>query len=547
MGIMDMPHVPDAGLPARLSAGALNATFVPRWQANTAYLAGQKVVSPNGDTVSAKADFTSGATYNAANWDLTPALAGKLDTAAAASIYPAMYVVSPAYGTGAINAQPHIQGLLNACAAAGGGTVWLPKGTYLLNSGLIIGANTTLMGVGRKSLLAPSYPSAINYVIRNDYTVFTENIILRDFAIDRSGPNVQHGILFRNVSNLLVDGLHCFGTPTTVGGFLNIGGFSAAPTVAPATDQCYNVRVVNCYMKGTDNFGIQLGGVINATIAHNVAEDCYREVIGVEPGLGLVASNIAIGLNSLGTGTTSVAGSSTTGVLVITESSGGTVRDIAVSTNTVYASTAIPGDANPGIAVYGCQNVALTGNTCRNLNGPGMSVGNASNQSSYINLTGNNVKDCNKGGNASPDACGMRLRNAIKCLVTGNWVSGALHNVALEETGSAGSNSVVGNFFLDNVNNVGTFGGNTTWANNKVALTGTNDVYTTFSFIDGRNIGIGSGSGTVFGASSSKMGFYGATAVARPSGTPAAAIDAATTQALVNDLRAKLITLGLIT
>ena len=28
MGIMDMPNVPDAGLPARLSVGALNTTFV---------------------------------------------------------------------------------------------------------------------------------------------------------------------------------------------------------------------------------------------------------------------------------------------------------------------------------------------------------------------------------------------------------------------------------------------------------------------------------------------------------------------------------------
>lgn len=28
MGIMDMPNVPDAGLPTRLSEGALNATYV---------------------------------------------------------------------------------------------------------------------------------------------------------------------------------------------------------------------------------------------------------------------------------------------------------------------------------------------------------------------------------------------------------------------------------------------------------------------------------------------------------------------------------------
>lgn len=45
---------------------------------------------------------------------------------------------------------------------------------------------------------------------------------------------------------------------------------------------------------------------------------------------------------------------------------------------------------------------------------------------------------------------------------------------------------------------------------------------------------------------SQKLGFYGAAPVIRPTATPAAATDAATTQTLVNDLRAKLIALGLI-
>jgi hypothetical protein len=47
-------------------------------------------------------------------------------------------------------------------------------------------------------------------------------------------------------------------------------------------------------------------------------------------------------------------------------------------------------------------------------------------------------------------------------------------------------------------------------------------------------------------AATQKLGFYGATPVVRATGTPAAATDPATTMALVNDLRAKLIALGLI-
>lgn len=40
------------------------------WKANTPYLAGQTVISPNGDVVSAKVGFTSGASYDAANWNI---------------------------------------------------------------------------------------------------------------------------------------------------------------------------------------------------------------------------------------------------------------------------------------------------------------------------------------------------------------------------------------------------------------------------------------------------------------------------------------------
>ncbi|GAB3769837.1 hypothetical protein GCM10028867_00310 [Nocardioides pacificus] len=47
-------------------------------------------------------------------------------------------------------------------------------------------------------------------------------------------------------------------------------------------------------------------------------------------------------------------------------------------------------------------------------------------------------------------------------------------------------------------------------------------------------------------ATDQRLGFFGATPTLRPSGTPASASDAASTQTLVNDLRAKLIALGLI-
>lgn len=75
-----------AATPGTALNGELSATYVPKWKPNTAYLAGDKVLSPNGDVVAAKVDFTSGSSYDANNWNLstsytTPAQAAGLGAA----------------------------------------------------------------------------------------------------------------------------------------------------------------------------------------------------------------------------------------------------------------------------------------------------------------------------------------------------------------------------------------------------------------------------------------------------------------------------------
>lgn len=64
---------------------------------------------------------------------------------------------------------------------------------------------------------------------------------------------------------------------------------------------------------------------------------------------------------------------------------------------------------------------------------------------------------------------------------------------------------------------------------------------------DAHNIVVGTTTGTKIGtATNQKLGFYNATPVVQPSSTPANATDLATALTLVNDLKSKLITLGLI-
>jgi hypothetical protein len=53
--------------------GELSATYLGKWKPNTYYIAGDSVLNPSGDTVTAKVNFTSGASYDAANWNISAA------------------------------------------------------------------------------------------------------------------------------------------------------------------------------------------------------------------------------------------------------------------------------------------------------------------------------------------------------------------------------------------------------------------------------------------------------------------------------------------
>ena len=65
--------------------------------------------------------------------------------------------------------------------------------------------------------------------------------------------------------------------------------------------------------------------------------------------------------------------------------------------------------------------------------------------------------------------------------------------------------------------------------------------------LEATNVQLGTVTGTKIGTTAlQKLGFFNATPVVQPTATPAAATDPATTMALANDLRAKLISLGLI-
>ncbi|MDN4646580.1 SGNH/GDSL hydrolase family protein, partial [Arthrobacter sp. PsM3] len=88
-----------------------NATFVPKWKANTAYLAGAQVLAPTGEIVSSKVSFTSGSSFSAANWNFPTTAATVIDFPAPRKLSTSSPVLSVQIsnqgGDGADNSLPH--------------------------------------------------------------------------------------------------------------------------------------------------------------------------------------------------------------------------------------------------------------------------------------------------------------------------------------------------------------------------------------------------------------------------------------------------------
>ncbi|MBD0381274.1 glycosyl hydrolase family 28-related protein [Paenibacillus sedimenti] len=61
-----------------------------------------------------------------------------------------------AVGNGTTDARAKIKAAIDACSAAGGGTVYVPQGTFLISSALTIPANVRLKGEGELSVIKPA-------------------------------------------------------------------------------------------------------------------------------------------------------------------------------------------------------------------------------------------------------------------------------------------------------------------------------------------------------------------------------------------------------
>ena len=129
-----------------------------------------------------------------------------------------------AVGDGVTDDRASIQSALDACRTAGGGTVFLPTGTYLISStqthpitgggqavGLIIGSNTRLVGNG-PSASTIKFGSVANqaWLLANYQTISTysdKNITLEHFTLD-GGAGAQNSAVVDSQAGIYLIGVY---------------------------------------------------------------------------------------------------------------------------------------------------------------------------------------------------------------------------------------------------------------------------------------------------------------------------------------------------
>jgi hypothetical protein len=331
-----------------------------------------------------------------------------------------------------------------AASAKFSAPAYIPSGcTVILRDepSVVLPSGATLTGEGRTSVIAGAYTRRMaNCLLRNDWKTPVHNLSLRNFAIDRSGSGVEHGILFNGVNGLTIDGLHAFGASAAISGILGISSIlNATGNVPRLTSR--NVMISNSEFNDCGNFGIQLGAVDRVVVRDCRFLRAYREAVGVEPEACGAASSINI-LRNYFSCLPNLAQGSQTGVIVVTMTSGAaSIKRIHIASNVIDFGFAQKGRVMPGIGLYGHIDAVIEKNIITNSSGPGIQLGNIFEKSvsceAVSNLISgrligarivdNQINSPNMGRNIGGMGAAIYARGARDNLISRNRVTGNLH------------------------------------------------------------------------------------------------------------------------
>jgi len=430
-----------------------------------------------------------------------------IDEAALSATYVPSHVVIGADATGATDSSAAIQAALNAANAAGGGSVYLPPGTYLINTNLTVYSNTTFYGAGRASkLLTTDSVSRVHIGIAAN----ASNVVIRDLACvgpgDQSVPTnsqepnailLSSGTQQVTVRNCFVKDIAGFGIGVSAGctdtliegnhlegtGNSGLADGHAIVTESPTRLIIHNNTIRNCRYRGIEVYSGTAAGVTDVTVSGNTIYNCVGglAVFASSSGVGFVRDISIVG-NVIDTITSAVVG---IGIWVAANAD-----HVTVSANAIYNCTIDGIQVTPQVANTTIKKCAVIGNTVRHSGRYGittdgatyghMTIGNNIvddsysngiylNAANFVTVQGNVCTDNGRQATAGTDYAGIWGNTASRCSVGGN---------VCRDTRTGTSRTQTVGIYLTNASDYNYIGGNvcTNNVNGQIVLSGTNNV-----------------------------------------------------------------------
>jgi hypothetical protein len=461
-----------AAQPSSAEAGTINpiaATqppYAPKWTPSTQYVLGQQVISPNNDVVSANSSHTSSSAYSTdtTKWTLSSTFASKgteitvtsgrlSDTSLTAAFVGRDSLVLNVLDHGMAvgqNISAALGTLLSTLSAAGGGTVYVPPGTFYAANVNLASNVTVKMAPG--SVLKLPNASTANGIFLLPAGV-TNVSLIGPGTLDGNRANYGAGSqgdgicgLSNTASGLTVTGVKFVNMP--LAGILLTGVANVSITGCSFVGMslhaiiCYggnDVQISNNFVDRSgdsivaDNASIQYWIYAGQSWSGPVITD--NRVIG-KVGTGAENAFIGIGVNAQGA-TAIVTGGVVSGNVVRNGSMGFSFNWFAgtISNNTVY------GVDYTGIELVDCHGATVVGN---NINGGGNGNGIMINQTgTNLVITGNRV--ANWADTYSNGGIFVNGTSVIGCTFSNNIFSGTYGRATPLSLNNIKESTVTGN------------------------------------------------------------------------------------------------------
>lgn len=327
-----------------------------------------------------------------------------------------------AKGDGVNDDTQAIQSALSAASAAGGGTVYIPNGTYLVTSSLLISSNTLVFGSGWASLIQMSGPWTGSKGLFT-FAIGGSNMVLRDIRIDglragKANTSTARGVYVQNASHVRIERMHI--SDCSHAAILFDGGTDLVATsnyTFRGGDNGANGAVANGIT--SDINGAACSRVL---IANNTIDQATDDGIAVQDGVtdaAVIGNNIDC-TGALGQGI-DIAG----GIRVAV--TGNVIRNVQTSKTGILVQQ--------NLNLYNPSDVSVVGNSinCTGATSVGISVlGTVANPADRVSIVGNTIRGSGYAGITLSTEC----QNSV---VQGNVITGCAGDGIQFTQGGAGN------------------------------------------------------------------------------------------------------------